>query len=252
LATAQALGISFYDEKDNVIEYPLVPIMYDKIKRISKEKNNIIDALKNIEVIVVNDTKASASKMDSISRLKIAPIFSDYSDKILEILHTSLCKTCELTGATQDDAFSGNAGGIYFGLSLLCNAKHVSGARFFLDIFDIEKKIKDADILITAEGRLDNIEIEKAPIVITKLAKYYKKPLIFISGKKDTSLSSYNLKEAGITHLINCEDFYDFDILNTIKEDYEKMIEYYKHSAKKIIFRELENVVKNLSVQLGC
>ena len=251
LATAQALGISFYDEKDNIIEYPLAPIMYDKIKRINKDKNNIIDALQNIEVIVVNDTKASASKMDSISRLKIAPIFSDYSDKILEVLHTSLCKTCELTGATQDDAFSGNAGGIYFGIRLLCNAKHVSGARFFLDMFDIEKKIKEADLLITAEGRLDNIEIEKAPIVIAKFAKYYNKPLIFISGKKDSSLSSYNLKEAGIAHLINCEDFYDFDILNTIKEDYEKMIEYYKHSAKKIIFRELESVIKNLSLELG-
>jgi len=249
LATAQALGISFYDQNNNIIEYPLAPIMYDKIKKTSKDKNDIINALKDVEVIVVNDTKASASKMDSISSLKIAPMFSDYSDKILEILHNSLRKACEFTDGREDDEFSGNAGGIYFGLRLLCNAKHVSGARFFLDMFDIEKKIKEADVLITAEGRLDNIEIEKAPIVIAKLAKYYKKPLIFISGKKDLFLSPFTLQESGITHLINCEDFYDTDILSKIKNDYPKTIEYYRHSAKKIILRELGGIIKNLCAE---
>lgn len=245
LALAQALGISFYDKNDNTIEYPLAPIMYDRIKKIKKDKNSVIDALKNVEVIVVNDTKAVATEMDSISRLKIAPSFIDYSDKILEILDMSLRKACTLTGKRDDDEFSGNAGGICFGLSLLCNAKHVSGARFFLDMFDIETKIKDADIVITAEGRLDNIEMEKAPIVIAKLAKRYSKPLVFISGKKDESLLLSDLKKSGITHLINCEDFYDPNIISALREDYAKTIEYYKHHAREIILEKLGAILNS-------
>lgn len=52
-----------------------------------------------------------------------------------------------------------------------------------MEKINIEKSIKDADLVITGEGRLDSQTIMgKAPIGIAKLAKKHKKPVIALSG----------------------------------------------------------------------
>lgn len=78
---------------------------------------------------------------------------------------------------------TGAAGGLGYGLVVFCNAKLVKGIDMILDTIDIEKRMKDVDIVITGEGRIDNQTIYgKVPIGIASRAKKYGKPVYAIAG----------------------------------------------------------------------
>lgn len=86
---------------------------------------------------------------------------------------------------------SGAAGGLGFAFHSYLNASLESGVKIVLDETKLENTIKDADIIITGEGCLDEQTIYgKAPIGVAKLAKKYDKPVIAFSGatKPDATL----------------------------------------------------------------
>ena len=54
------------------------------------------------------------------------------------------------------------------------NAELTPGVELILNAISLEEEIKDADIVITGEGRLDHqTAMGKAPIGVAKLAKKY-------------------------------------------------------------------------------
>lgn len=76
------------------------------------------------------------------------------------------------------------AGAIAAGLYGLFNAKLLLGADFLFQKAGFEKHAKKADLIITSEGKLDaQTFYGKAPLAVLKLAKKYKKPVLFICGK---------------------------------------------------------------------
>ena len=78
---------------------------------------------------------------------------------------------------------AGAAGGMGFALLAYLNAKLMSGIELVIKETELEKHIKDADIVITGEGRLDGQScMGKAPVGIAKLAKKYNKQVIAFSG----------------------------------------------------------------------
>ena len=80
-------------------------------------------------------------------------------------------------------AGAGAAGGMGFALLSYLKAKLVSGIELVIRETELEKHIKDADIVITGEGRLDGQSyMGKAPIGVAKLARKHNKPVIAFSG----------------------------------------------------------------------
>lgn len=78
---------------------------------------------------------------------------------------------------------SGAAGGLGFAFLSFTNAILKSGIEIVLEEIKIENDIKDADIVVTGEGRLDSQTVMgKAPIGVAKLAKKYGKKVIAFSG----------------------------------------------------------------------
>ena len=78
---------------------------------------------------------------------------------------------------------TGAAGGLGFALLSYLNATLVSGIELVMRETDLERHIKDADLVVTGEGRLDGQSyMGKAPIGVAKLAKKYNKPVIAFSG----------------------------------------------------------------------
>lgn len=78
---------------------------------------------------------------------------------------------------------TGAAGGMGFALLSYLDAKLESGIELVMRETGLEKHIKDADMVITGEGRLDGQSyMGKAPIGVAKLAKKYNKPVIAFSG----------------------------------------------------------------------
>ena len=85
--------------------------------------------------------------------------------------------------ADKDSAGAGAAGGLGFAFLAFTNATLKSGIEIILEETNIENDIKNADIVVTGEGRLDSQTIMgKAPIGIAKLAKKYNKKVIAFSG----------------------------------------------------------------------
>jgi glycerate kinase len=89
------------------------------------------------------------------------------------------------TGVDMDSFIrGGSAGGVAAGLSTFANAKLVSGIDYFLDIAGFENELKKADLLITAEGKLDSQTLEgKGPYGVAEKARQHKTPVIILAGQ---------------------------------------------------------------------
>ena len=78
---------------------------------------------------------------------------------------------------------TGAAGGLGFAFLTFTNAVLESGVKIVLEETSLSDYIKDADYVITGEGRLDaQTVMGKAPIGVAKLAKEYGKPVLAFSG----------------------------------------------------------------------
>ncbi len=78
---------------------------------------------------------------------------------------------------------AGAAGGLGFAFMAFLNGKLQSGINLILEKIEIEKYIKEADLVITGEGKIDSQTIMgKAPTGIAKLAKKYDKKVIGFCG----------------------------------------------------------------------
>lgn len=85
--------------------------------------------------------------------------------------------------ADKNYSGAGAAGGLGFAFLAFTNATLKSGIQIILEETGIEEDIKNADIVVTGEGRLDSQTVMgKAPIGVTKLAKKYDKKVIAFSG----------------------------------------------------------------------
>ncbi|WP_346939570.1 glycerate kinase [uncultured Clostridium sp.] len=100
----------------------------------------------------------------------------------------------------------GAAGGLGFAFLGFLNSKLESGIKIILEEIKLEEVIKEADLVITGEGRLDNqTAMGKAPIGVAKLAKKYNVKVIAVAGC--TTEDAVKCNEEGI-------DAY-FSIINT-------------------------------------
>jgi glycerate kinase len=86
---------------------------------------------------------------------------------------------------------AGAAGGLGFAFLSYLNASLTSGIELVIKVTELEDQIKDADIVVTGEGRLDAQScMGKAPVGVAMVAKKYGKPVIAFSGAvtKDAGL----------------------------------------------------------------
>lgn len=93
----------------------------------------------------------------------------------------------------KNEPASGAAGGFGFGARAFLNAKINSGIDYIIELLEIEDHIKNADLVIVGEGKLDQQTLfGKAPFGIAKIAKKYNKKVIAIAaindGKNDKTL----------------------------------------------------------------
>ena len=99
-----------------------------------------------------------------------------------------LAKYAELTEQVLKNQFaeaegSGAAGGLGFALISYLNAVLCKGAPLVMEITKLEEKIKNADILITGEGKFDHQSyMGKAPFEAARLAKLHGKIAVVLAG----------------------------------------------------------------------
>lgn len=78
---------------------------------------------------------------------------------------------------------TGAAGGMGFAFLAYTNAVLESGIKIILEETKLEEYVKDADLVVTGEGRLDGQTVYgKAPIGVAKIAKKFDKPVVAFAG----------------------------------------------------------------------
>ena len=84
----------------------------------------------------------------------------------------------------RDQAGAGAAGGLGFGLLSFCGGTIRPGFEVVAEAVGLERKMKDADLVITGEGSLDRQTLEgKTPAGVARLARKLHKPVFAIVGR---------------------------------------------------------------------
>ncbi|MBE7069420.1 MAG: glycerate kinase [Ruminococcaceae bacterium] len=89
----------------------------------------------------------------------------------------------KLSGFDPFEAGTGAAGGMSFALKNMLGADIRSGAKTVTELTGAESEIRDSDIVITGEGRMDSQTVNgKAPYGILELGLKYGKPVYGLCG----------------------------------------------------------------------
>lgn len=85
---------------------------------------------------------------------------------------------------------AGAAGGLGAGLMAFLGAKLMKGFEMVAETVGLETQIKDCDIVITGEGKMDRqTQFGKTPFGVAQLAARHGKPVIGVAGSMDESTS---------------------------------------------------------------
>lgn len=85
---------------------------------------------------------------------------------------------------------AGAAGGLGFSLLAFLNAKLRPGVEIIIDLTGFRELVKNADLVITGEGRIDGQSIfGKAPVGIAKVSSEYDVPVIAFAGSLGSDAS---------------------------------------------------------------
>ena len=228
-----ALGYKFYDKNNNECIHGINAL--SKINRIDDSYLN--ENLKNAKFTLVSDVENILcgqegatyvfSKQKGLKEENFQ-IVDDYVNKFTRIVYNKYnTNYSNILG-------SGAAGGLAYGFLTFTNSEIKKGSDFMIEYLKIEEKIKEVEIVITGEGKLDlQSFMGKAPIEIARVAKKYKKNVIFLAGTiVDKEIDTLDTNTKSIIDA-------SFSILRGISTLDEAM-------NKKIAISNLENTVSQV------
>lgn len=177
----QALGFSFQDKDNNEISSGCIGlkdldhISYDNVLKqlnnctfnIACDVNNPLFGINGASYIFGPQKGADKNMVETMDK---------YIKHFESITKKSLKSDPEYPGC-------GAAGGLGYAFLTFLNSNLKSGIELILEEINLEDDIKNCDLVICGEGKLDYQTIMgKAPIGVAKLAKKYNKPVIAFSG----------------------------------------------------------------------
>ncbi len=78
---------------------------------------------------------------------------------------------------------SGAAGGLGAGLMAFCGAELKPGIEMVLDMLQFDNHLKNVDLVVTGEGRIDGQSVKgKVPVGVARRAKKQMKPVVAVTG----------------------------------------------------------------------
>jgi len=176
------LGVHFLDNSGKKItELPKGLLALNRV-----DTSDIDARLKECEIIVLCDV---TNKL--LGENGAAAVFGPQkgADKkavsLLEKRLHQMNKIVQKDVQSTMDAYThgGSAGGVAAGLAAFAHAKLISGISYFLDVVQFERDLKNADLVITAEGKLDSQTLEgKGPFGVAQKALQHTIPVVILAG----------------------------------------------------------------------
>jgi glycerate kinase len=182
MGMAAALGVKFLDKEGEPLA--MGGGFLDKLQRV--DISSVMPLVSQTEFVVACDVNNPLCGERGASRV-FGPQ-KGASPQMVEVLDNNLRHYAEIIKKdlaidVLDAPGGGAAGGLGAGLMVFCRAKLMKGMDIILNTINIDDRIKEADIVITGEGRLDEqTAYGKVPAGIGLRAKKYGKPVFAIAG----------------------------------------------------------------------
>ena len=192
----EALGYVFYDDQGNAVG----PEGKELTKIADLSTDGAIKELKECNFRIACDVNNPL--YGPVGASHVFGPQKGATPEIIEILDHGLKQYSEVVKNVigKDTATipgTGAAGGLGYAFVTFLDGILESGIRIILDEIHLEDDIKDADFVITGEGKLDfQTAMGKAPIGVAKLAKKYGKTVIAFAG--GTTEDSVQCNQEGI------------------------------------------------------
>jgi len=180
---AQALGVRLLDKKGREIGFGGGAL--GNLESIDVSKMD--ERIKKTEVLVASDVDNPLTGPKGAAKVYApqkgaTPSMVERLEKNLK-RYASIIKR-DLKKDIKDIPGTGAAGGLGAGLIAFLDAKIRLGVDIVIETVGLEKRLKDADLVITGEGKMDSQTIYgKTPIGVAKLAKKHKIPVVAIVGE---------------------------------------------------------------------
>ncbi|MFL2627326.1 MAG: glycerate kinase [Dehalococcoidia bacterium] len=228
IGAIQALGVKFLDIHNKELSYGGA-----ELKKLSHINiNNLNPSLKEIKIIIASDVTnplygpTGASYVFGPQKGGTTAILDELEESLK---HFSSVITQQMGINYSNYSGAGAAGGLAYGLMSFTQATIKSGFDVICEKLDFDEKIKDADLIITGEGRTDASTLyNKAPVAIANKAKQYNIPVICISGSIGTGYEQ--ILNHGISKIITLENH-----ANSIEDSIQNTAIYLRKTAKEFI-----------------
>lgn len=178
----QALGFDFLDENGQAIQRGAIGLK--DLKTIGTE--NVLPQLKECSFRIACDVtnplcgSKGASAIYGPQKGATKEMIQDMDQWLLNYARLAKKRFSE---ADENYPGAGAAGGMGFAFLTFLGGSLESGIKIVLEETNLRSYVKDADLVITGEGRLDGQTVMgKAPIGVAKLAKEYGLPVLGFSG----------------------------------------------------------------------
>lgn len=206
---AAALGVKFYSQGAQIhLPKGQDLISIDKIEACLLPKGVSINLIHDVANPFVGSNGAvhTFAKQKGADVQMCQQLESGMKNMVELFKQTFKVDIAEMKGA-------GAAGGIAGGLHAMFNSSLIDGFDFFSNLSNLEERIKEVDLIVTGEGRIDQQSISgKIVSRICTLAKNNSKKVFTISG--EITLSNEEMVQLGIIDSIELKNFGNTKVVN--------------------------------------
>jgi glycerate 2-kinase len=203
---AQALGAVFRDRRGRVLERPLTGGELGTV--VAAELGAMALPRAGIEVIAASDVRNPLCGPRGAAAIFGPQKGADPA--LIRQLDRKLHDFAEVIEGLTRRGLSlrpgaGAAGGLGFGLMAFARARLMPGAPLIMQLLGVESRLRETDLLITAEGRIDGQTVlGKAPAALARLARRLDVPVVGVGGALAADAASlfrhgFDALEAGVT-----------------------------------------------------
>lgn len=189
IGIAAALGYRFYDILGNLLS-PIGKnlLLIDRI-----DNSQLIFDTQKVKIKVICDVNNPLfgangaayvyAPQKGATPIEVAQLDQGLVNLAAKLIAYNFPNIIDLPGA-------GAAGGVGGGAIAFLEAQLISGIQTFLEITELESLIKDCDLVITGEGKLDAQTVRGKVISgVCSLAKKYSKPIIAVCGAAEKEVA---------------------------------------------------------------
>lgn len=181
LGMAAALGFRFLDAVGRDVE--ALPENFGRIVSIARPENHPIAGVEVVALCDVTNPLLGASGASFVYGPQKGLREPERMDEALARIADIVARDLGGGADFRNVPGAGAAGGLGYGLMTFCGAKLRPGFETIAEVAGIEAAVRDCDLVITGEGRLDSQTLfGKGPAELARLARRWGKSVVAFGG----------------------------------------------------------------------